>query len=136
MDKMKIMEATKEWFEYAERDLTSAKYLMSMYPLPLEIIAFHSQQCGEKYLKSYLVYQDQDVIKTHDLFRLCKLCAKFDEEFMSLKEQCETLTKYTEVTRYPTMKLDLTDYHIKKAIEYAEEIKSFVLERIVEEKND
>ena len=127
-----IMDAVKEWHEYAERDLSSAKYLLNMRPVPLEIIAYLCQQCAEKYLKSYLVYNDQDVIKTHDLVELIKLCAEFEKEFLSLEKQCTILFKYVTDTRYPRQKLELNDYDIKKALEYAEVVKNFVLNKIQE----
>ena len=129
MDSMSIMETVKEWHEFAERDLSVAKHSLNMRPVPLEIIAYLCQQCGEKYLKSYLVYNDQDVVKTHDLIKLSDLCAAFDESFRNLKKQCKALSEYIVLTRYPS-KLDLTDYHIKQALEYAGEIKDFVLTRI------
>lgn len=40
----------KEWFEFAKRDLEAAKFLMDMYPKPLEIICYHCEQSAEKYL--------------------------------------------------------------------------------------
>ena len=132
MDRMSNYEAVAEWHEYAERDLVSAKHLLNMHPVPLEIVAYLCQQCGEKYLKSYLIYHDQDVVKTHNLSFLQNLCIKFDESFGVLDEQCRILTKYINDSRYPS-KLELTDYHTKQAIEYAEEIKSFVSDRIAEE---
>ena len=30
-------EVSKEWFQFAKRDLESAKFLVNMYPKPLEI---------------------------------------------------------------------------------------------------
>ena len=38
----------KEWFEFVKRDLESAKFLMNMYPKPLEIICYHCEQSAEK----------------------------------------------------------------------------------------
>jgi hypothetical protein len=35
MDKITV---SKEWFKYAERDLESARFLMKMHPVPIEII--------------------------------------------------------------------------------------------------
>ena len=109
-----IIDAVKEWHEYAENDLMSARYLLNMRPVPLEIIAYHCQQCAEKYLKSYLVYNDQDVIKTHDLLKLCRLCEEFEKEFLKIENQCSVLFTYITDTRYPGQKLELTDNDIKR----------------------
>ena len=130
MDNMSNIEAAQEWHEYAERDLNSAKYLLDMRPVPLEIIAYHCEQCVEKYLKSYLVYQNQDIEKTHDLIKICHSCAKFEKDFLTLESKCYVLFSYVTDTRYPSMNLQLTDYDVKKALEYAEEIKEFVLKNI------
>lgn len=131
MDSMSNTEAIEEWHEIAEQDLGSAKYLMNMQPIPREIIAYHCQQCAEKYLKSYLVYNDEDVVKTHDLVELIKLCAKFNDTFMEIEKQCAVLVRYVTDTRYPPL-IDLTDCDIKKALDYAEEVKEFVLKVINE----
>ena len=125
-----IMDIVKEWHEYADRDLISAKHLLTLHPAPLEIIAYHCQQCAEKYLKSYLVYQDQDIIKTHDLVKLCRMCAEFENGFLKLENQCSILVAYVTDTRYPSQKLDLNENDIEKALEYADGIKDFVLEQL------
>ncbi|MDR2571747.1 MAG: HEPN domain-containing protein [Oscillospiraceae bacterium] len=132
---MDRVEAAKEWHRYAEMDLITAKHSLSLRPTPLEIIAYLCQQCAEKYLKSYLVYSEKDIIKTHDLRLLCELCSELCADFDGILKPCSVLVRYATDTRYPFMKLDLTDHHIKTAIEYAEDIKSFVLERIIEGDN-
>ena len=129
MDKMHIIEAVKEWHRYAEMDLFTANHMIDIYPTPFEIITYHCQQCAEKYLKSYLVYNDQDVVKTHNLVELCNLCASFEEDYLTIKRQCQILTRYASATRYPS-KLDLTDHDVKIALEYAREVKEFVLKII------
>lgn len=46
-----------EWQRYAAQDLSSAEFLLTMKPQPLEIICYHCQQCAEKNLKSFMAYQ-------------------------------------------------------------------------------
>lgn len=36
-----------EWFEFAKRDLESAKFLINMYPKTLEIICYHCEERAE-----------------------------------------------------------------------------------------
>jgi HEPN domain-containing protein len=133
MDKTRNFEAAKEWHRYANMDLVSANHLLTLHPVPFEIIAYLCQQCGEKYLKSYLIYNDQDVIKTHDLTLLMNLCVEFNESFAALETQCKTLLRYITDTRYPS-RLELTDQDIQVALEYAAEIKDFVLKIIDEDR--
>ena len=66
------------WVQRAENDITTARYLSeNIHPGPIEIICFHCQQAAEKYLKAFLVWNDQEPSKTHDLIELAKLCTKF-----------------------------------------------------------
>ena len=70
-----------EWVRIAELDLSSAHHLFKTHhPNPLEIVCFHSQQAAEKVLKCFLVMQNIDFPKTHDLNELWKMC-------LSVKEQ-------------------------------------------------
>ena len=49
------------WISYAEEDLSLARFALEMPgSRPYRLIAFHAQQCAEKYLKAYLVYHDID----------------------------------------------------------------------------
>jgi len=90
------------WIEKAENDITSARYLAeNMRPAPVEIICFHCQQAAEKYLKAYLVYNDQEPPKTHDLIELAKLCNNFNKTFYILISKCEFLLPFATRTRYP-----------------------------------
>ncbi|MDR3584168.1 MAG: HEPN domain-containing protein [Desulfosporosinus sp.] len=45
MDKINIV---KEWLDFASKDISSAKYLLDMRPVPLEIICYHCEQAAEK----------------------------------------------------------------------------------------
>ena len=51
---MNNREIANEWFQFAKRDLESAKFLTSMHPMPIEIICYHCQQSAEKIEKSIL----------------------------------------------------------------------------------
>ena len=71
---MDNVEIANEWFGIADLDLASASYLQSMKPVPVEIICYHCQQAAEKYLKGFLAYFGYEIIRTHDLVVLNKLC--------------------------------------------------------------
>lgn len=47
---------TNEWFIYVQMDYNSADYLQNMYPMPIEIICYHCQQCAEKLLKGFYIF--------------------------------------------------------------------------------
>ena len=103
-------EQGQEWFRYAREDLRSAEFLLGMHPRPIEIICYHCEQAAEKMLKGVLAANDVEPPKTHDLIELCKRCGKIDESYLSLAEQCITLTPYGVQARYPSdMELEEDD---------------------------
>ena len=66
-----------EWFDIAEKGLSSAKFLLDMHPIPLEIICYHCQQSSEKFFKGFLKglwQEDNGVlhIKLKDPIIYCK----------------------------------------------------------------
>jgi len=67
---MRLEDFVAEWTGKGLTDLGSAKFLLSMRPIPLEVIGFHCQQAVEKYLKAYLVARGVEPEKTHDLVEL------------------------------------------------------------------
>ena len=64
---MTDMERSKEWLDFAAMDLGAAEHLLTMYPVPLEIICYHCEQAAEKTLKGILVAFHMEPPKTHDL---------------------------------------------------------------------
>ncbi|WDU82137.1 HEPN domain-containing protein [Caloramator sp. Dgby_cultured_2] len=98
---MNSKDIANEWFEFAEMDLNSAKFLLNMHPKPLEIICYHCQQSAEKYLKGYLALIGEKITKTHDLIFLNKICKKHDEEFKNIDDDCVELVDYGVNIRYP-----------------------------------
>ena len=118
------------WIQKAENDISSARYLAgNMHPAPAEIICFHCQQSAEKYLKAYLVYNDQEPPKIHDLIELAKLCGKYNEDFSPIFTKCEYLIPFATRTRYPGGS-DPEDADIKRALAYANDIIEFVKSKI------
>lgn len=123
----------KEWLEIAAQDLESAKYLVNMKPVPLEIICYHCQQCAEKCLKAYLVFKGREIIKTHDLTTIYKELIEIDLTFEAIKNECIDLTDFSVTTRYPYhFDLNITD--MEKAIQDAQKIQNFMLSKLIGDK--
>jgi HEPN domain-containing protein len=116
----------QEWQKIAEMDLLSAEHLLTMHPIPIEVICYHCQQSAEKNLKAYLVLHNQNPPKTHDLDELCKLCQKFSDTFKTIADICSDLTTYSVQPRYP-MKFILEEQDMRKAMKNAKEIRDFIL---------
>ena len=64
-----------------------------MYPKPIEIICYHCEQSAEKYLKGYLIRNENKLERTHDLVMLNNKCKKIDEDFIEVEKEDKTLIK-------------------------------------------
>ncbi len=117
---------SKEWFKYAERDLESARFLMKMHPVPIEIICYHCEQSVEKYLKGYLILKQNNVEKTHDLGLLNKKYLLIDSTFSEIEDECLELIPYGVQVRYP-YELEVTEQDMENAIVCAEKIQRFII---------
>ena len=123
------MSSYVRWIQKAEEDLKVAEQFLG--ETPAWIVAFHAQQAIEKYLKSFLVKNNKKIIKSHDLLELLDLCLEIDDEFRELENiPLEQITMFATITRYPEMEVDVTDKEAKEAIEIAEKVRDFVLNKL------
>ena len=114
------------WKRLAFMNIETARHMFGTYrPKPLEIICFHAQQAAEKMLKCYLVSVNIEPPKTHDMRKLCEMCAKFDSSFNDIFEAAVLLTRYGAITCYPA-ELGLMETDAAHAIKYAETVMQFV----------
>ena len=118
------------WVQKAQNDIATAKHLAeTMRPMPSEIICFHCQQAAEKYLKAFLVHNDNEPPKTHDLIELVKLCGGFDTDFSILTTKCEYLLPFAVHARYPGAS-DPDDEDARRALAFAQDVITFVTARL------
>ncbi len=90
---------TREWLEKAEADLGTAR--REAEGPNRDAVAFHSQQCAEKYLKAALCEHDIEFARIHDLVALTKLLTQPHDRLSRLREQLESLTSAAVESRYP-----------------------------------
>ncbi len=96
-----IIKKTKEWLVHADEDLRLAKHALKLKSsCPYKLIAYHAQQCAEKYLKAYLVFRNIDFPYTHNISHLLELCPDLAEQAKDLQE-AKVLTPYAITARYP-----------------------------------
>lgn len=126
---MNSLDIAQEWFDIAEKDIASAQYLQNMRPIPIEIICYHCQQSVEKYLKGFLALSEHEIIRTHDLTVLNKLCMKYDADFSDIQDECLRLTDYSVNIRYP-YPLDLNESDMRLAIKDANFVKDIILRKV------
>jgi HEPN domain-containing protein len=89
----------EQWLEKAEHDLLAAKLIIDHQPIILDIACFHCQQAAEKYLKTFLVYHQQDFPKTHNLDLLLKSCTGISHHFNTI--DVKNLEDFAVRGRYP-----------------------------------
>ncbi|MCL1819162.1 MAG: HEPN domain-containing protein [Oscillospiraceae bacterium] len=119
------LDLISEWFQYADMDLDSAEYLQGKRPIPLEIICFLCQQSAEKNLKGYLIFKGTpEPPKIHNLLILNKMCIEHDNRFREVERACDMLNRYGVQPRYPN-ELGITENDMRKALEYARQIRDF-----------
>jgi HEPN domain-containing protein len=62
-----IVEKTVQWMRFGDEDLRLAQFARTMSKgCPYRLVAYHAQQCAEKYLKAYLVFHRTDFPYTHN----------------------------------------------------------------------
>lgn len=126
MDKNSIVKA---WYDFANNDLITAKYLLGLHPLKLEIICYHCQQSAEKIMKGFLIDKNIDPPKTHDLRLLWRMSAEIADGVDDIEEACVRLTAYGVQPRYP-MEIELSESDMLQAINDADHIISFITQRL------
>ena len=127
---MNKVELAGRWLKKAESDLLVARQvLVDLWPKQIEISCYHSQQCGEKTLKAFLVAQDIDPPKTHDLLLLCQKCAEIEPDFKRFFNDCGELTVYSVTTRYPD-EIEITEKDAANALEKASRIYHYIFTKL------
>jgi len=119
-----------EWFEKGDDDEKSIGAILKENGAP-STACFLSQQMAEKYLKGYLVYQNKEVPKTHDLVMLFNLVKKIDLTFIKFQESVEILNRYYIITRYPAdFPQGFSRDVAKEAFEITQAIKGFIFNKV------
>jgi len=124
---MNELNIVQKWLQKSTDDLHSAEILRNGGELAN--CCFHAQQAGEKALKAYLTQFEQEFPLTHNLEPLCKLCAKYDDAFVTLYDIASELTDYATTTRYPGDD-SIDEEEAEEAIQKASRIFIFTQERI------
>ncbi len=112
----------------ALEDLNSAKHLFSE---SFVTTLFHVQQCAEKALKAFLIFENTGLIKTHDLVTLVDQCHQHNKQFEMIRPLAAVISPYSTAGRYPdnTFKKPSQE-KIQSFIEQSEAIFNFVKQEI------
>ncbi len=97
-----MKKGTKEWLEFAKRDLEAAKILVKNEYVANTVL-FHSQQCIEKCLKAYMEENSIPIPKIHSVVKLHALITEHTEISLSVSEEDLDLVDLVYIdTRYPS----------------------------------
>jgi HEPN domain-containing protein len=124
-------ELTSKWITKAENDLKIGTGEMKTENPVTDMVCFHMQQCAEKYLKAFLVFNKKPFRKTHIIAELIELCQEIDDDFKQLYDfEADSLTIYATEARYPDEFYFPTKEETTKCINIAKEVKIFVLNKL------
>jgi HEPN domain-containing protein len=123
----KVLQKVGEWLVRADDDLRLATYALTMQAQapPYRLIAYHAQQCAEKCLKAFLVFQNVDFPYTHNIRSLLTLCEALADWPAALGDAQE-LTAYAVTARYPGEDSIVTDEEARRAVRLAEQVRTQV----------
>lgn len=127
----------KEWLDFADMDLSSARHLYeTFYPRPLQIICYHCQQAAEKALKAVIIAKGKPggMPKMHDLEFLLNQMKNYTNITEELWDYAEALTPYGIEIRYPGG-TEISDEQAELGLKYAGAIYSWAVAEI-EKAND
>ena len=123
-------EIINKWIEKADHDIGTAELIMQYIPEYRDTISFHCQQAVEKYLKTYLIFIDLEVVRSHNLILLLDMISQKQNISDELYDQATILQQFAVDVRYPEVTLDLSDFDIKNAIEIARLIRIHFIDLI------
>jgi HEPN domain-containing protein len=89
-----------EWLKKADEDFGFALSVVEESTFYAQI-CFHFHQAAEKYLKAFIIANDLEFKKIHDLPVLLKLCLKKTDQFRKISDDCKFLNRFYTDTRYP-----------------------------------
>lgn len=116
----------RKWLTKARRDLLSARRLARGSEPYLDTAIYHCQQCAEKAIKGWLVYNDQSFEKTHDLRLLVTLASEIEPKFTEWFDVAEQVSPYAIAYRYPGETLEPTEDEFQQAFKAANRFYDFV----------
>jgi len=124
-------EIVREWVAKALEDFDFARINFEERRPFWAQICFHFHQSAEKHLKAFIIANELDFRKTHDLLLLLRICSSKDRDFESLRDECEYLNTFYLETRYPVhWPTHLTQNEAQKALQSAERTKALVEKKV------
>ncbi|MCX6250010.1 MAG: HEPN domain-containing protein [Bacteroidetes bacterium] len=126
-----MKEETNLWLRKAYEDISTVNILMQNNQSPPAIICYHCQQAAEKLLKCFLVENDIEFPRTHDLTLLLeRYILPLDPDFEEIRQSAIDLSEFSVTSRYPDASNDIDLPIAREAFQAASLIQSFVLGKL------
>jgi HEPN domain-containing protein len=119
-----------QWIQKANEDLIVIDKLTEYEIIATTAVCFHCQQMAEKYLKAFLIANEKEIWKTHNIEFLLAECSEFDEDFKEIDPK--NLSDFGVDVRYPG---DMYSPSEKETLEHKEiaiKIKTLVESKLQE----
>ena len=121
-----VVVKVREWAAHADDDMRVAQHTLTLPDAcPYRLVAYHAQQCAEKYLKAFLVLRGIDFPFTHNIARLLELCSEHAGWADSLTD-AEELTPFAIAARYPGDDEPVSEPEARRAVEIATRVRDEV----------
>lgn len=128
-----IVQKVRAWVTCADEDLHVAEHTLTLADeCPYRLVAYHAQQCAEKYFKAYLVLRGTDFPYTHNIARLVELCSEQSAWGESL-EDAEELTPFAITARYPGQDEPVSEAEARRAVAIAARVREVVRQALNDE---
>lgn len=119
-------ELVEQWLARANEDFELAEHLVSEDSPYLNSICFHAQQAAEKYLKAFLVHNQAEFPKTHDLVKILDLIATVDKPLAESLRDVKSLSNYGVDIRYPGDLPEISNDDARQAFRLAEKAREAI----------
>lgn len=120
-------EQMDQWLGRANEDFGLAEHLVSENSPYLNAICFHAQQAAEKYLKAFLVHNQVEFPKTHDLVKILDLIATVDKPLAESLRDVKGLSNYGVDIRYPGDLPEISNDDARQAFKLAEKARDAIM---------
>ena len=128
-----ILQKVRAWVACADEDLRVASHILTLGDqCPHRVVAYHAQQCVEKYLKAYLVLHRTDFPYTHNIARLLELCLEQSAWGETLKD-AEELSPFAITARYPGENESVSEAEARRAVDIAARVRDIVRQALNDE---
>ena len=126
----RTLQVVAGWVQKGENDLKNAALaLRAGRACPADTVAFHAQQCIEKYVKALLTLREIDLPKIHDVEELLALAGLEQKAGLSVEQQ-RLLTAYATVTRYPGDDDPVSVVEARRAVALARRVRAVVWKQL------